>query len=169
MPPTSPGAAPGGRARVAPVPVIVGDEELVVERAVRGMATEVAAALSPREPDGAGGGAGETGAGLERAGAAGTAGGASLDVHDVRAADLKPGDLSALTAPSLFGGGGLVIVRSVQDATKDVAAELGRYAAAPAPDMVLVITHSGGARNKSLLASLASDGAGRVDCPASRP
>ena len=37
-------------------------------------------------------------------------------VHDVRAADLKPGDLPGLTAPSLFGGGCLVIVRSVQDA-----------------------------------------------------
>ena len=134
MPPTSPGAAAGGQARVGPVTVIVGDEELLVERAVRGIATEVAAALS----------------------------------HDVRAADLKPGDLSALTAPSLFGGGGLVIVRSVQDATKDVAAELGRYAAAPAPDMVLVLTHSGGARNKALLASLASDGARRIDCPAIR-
>jgi DNA polymerase-3 subunit delta len=34
--------------------------------------------------------------------------------------------------------------------------------------MVLVLTHSGGARNKSLLASLASDGAGRIDRPAIR-
>jgi DNA polymerase-3 subunit delta len=116
-----------------PVTFIVGDEELLVERAVRGIK-----AAAPAE----------------------------ADVHDVRAADLKPGDLSALTAPSLFGGGGVVIVRSVQDASKDVAAELGRYAAAPAPDVVLVLTHSGGAKNKSLLASLAGDGARRIDCPA---
>jgi DNA polymerase-3 subunit delta len=130
MPPSD---ASGGEARVPPVTFIVGDEELLVERAVRGIR-----AAAPAE----------------------------ADVHDVRAADLKPGDLSALTAPSLFGGGGVVIVRSAQDASKDVAAELGRYAAAPAPDVVLVLTHSGAAKNKSLLASLAGDGARRIDRPA---
>jgi len=148
-----------------PVTVIVGEEELLVERAVRGIATQAPAALSPREPDSAGGGLGEARGGPEGSGGAG---GASFDVHDVRAADLSPGDLSRLTAPSLFGGGGLVIIRSVQDASKDVAAELSRYAAAPAPDMTLVLTHSGGARNKPLLASLAADGARRIDCPAIR-
>jgi DNA polymerase III subunit delta len=131
--PPSGGTAPSdGQAHIAPVTVIVGEEELLVERAVRGVV----------------------------AGREGT-----QDVHDVRAADLRPGDLSSLTAPSLFGGGGLVIVRSVQDAGKEVAAELARHAAAPAPDVVLVLTHSGGAKNKSLLAGLAGDGASRIDCP----
>lgn len=148
--PPSGGAAPAdGQARVAPVTVIVGEEELLVERAVRGVVAGWA-------------GGGVSGGG---AGSAGEAGRAVPDVHDVRAADLKPGDLSSLTAPSLFGGGALVVVRSVQDAGKDVAAELARYAAAPAPDVVLVLTHSGGAKNKSLLASLAGDGAMRIDCP----
>jgi DNA polymerase-3 subunit delta len=131
------------------VTVIVGDEELLVERAVRGIAAGVAGLAGP-----------EAGAGA--------ADGAGPAVHDVRAADLRPGDLSGLTAPSLFGGGGLVIIRSVQDASKDVAAELGRYAAAPAPDVALVLTHSGGARNKSLLAGLTGDGARRIDCPSIR-
>jgi len=144
MPPAAPAAASVGPARVAPVTVIVGEEELLVERAVRAVAAEAMPAA-------------EAGA---------DAGSAPPDVHDVRAADLKTGELSGLTAPSLFGGGGLVIVRGVQDATKDVAAELGRYAASPAPDMVLVLTHSGGARNKALLTSLAGDGARRIDCPA---
>jgi len=137
------------------VTVIVGEEELLVERAVHAV---VADATRPAEPGGAAAG--------EAAGAAGGSAGAdSPDVHDVRAADLKPGDLSGLTAPSLFGGGCLVIVRSVQDATKDVAAELARHAAAPGPDVVLVLTHAGGAKNKQLLAGLTSDGARRVDCP----
>src|SRR5579864_6418353 len=93
--PPSGGTAPSdGQARIAPVTVIVGEEELLVERAVRDV-------VAGRE--------------------------ATPDVHDVRAADLKPGDLSSLTAPSLFGGGGLVVVRSVQDAGKEVAAELARY------------------------------------------
>src|SRR5262249_57379957 len=131
------------RARVARVRVMGGEEKRRVGRAVRVGA--------------AGGGGG--------GGSAGEAGRAAPDVHDVRAADLKPGDLSSLTAPSLFGGGGLVVVRWVQDAGKDVAAELARYAAAPAPDVALVLTHSGGAKNKSLLASLAGGGARGVDWP----
>ncbi len=114
--------------------VIVGDEELLVERAVHAAVAEAGAASSE-----------------------------ALDVHDVRAAELRPGDLSALTAPSLFGGGCLVIVRSAQDATKDVAAELAGQLAAPPPDVTLVLTHSGGAKNKSLLTG---HGGRRVDCPA---
>ena len=147
--PGSPTAAAGPAA--APVTVIVGDEELLVERAV------LAVAAAARDT-----GASDRG---DAADAAGTA--ASLaGVHDVRAADLRPGDLPGLTAPSLFGGGCLVIVRSVQDATKEVAAELAREAAVPAPGVTLVLTHSGAARNKSLLADLAGQGARRIDCPA---
>ena len=148
-PPSGGSALSDGQERVAPVTVIVGEEELLVERAVRGV---VAGWVVAGGAEGAGGSAGE-------------AGRAAADVHDVRAADLKPGDLSSLTAPSLFGGGGLVVVRSAQDAGKEVAAELARYAAAPAQDVALVLTHSGGAKNKSLLASVAGDGARRIDCP----
>ena len=114
----------------APVTVIVGEEELLVERAVAAVVAQASGAV-----------------GAEAAGAAADA----PDVHDVRAADLRPGDLSNLTAPSLFGGDCLVIVRSVQDATKDVAAELGRLAAAPGPGVLVVVTHSGGAKNKALV------------------
>jgi DNA polymerase-3 subunit delta len=138
MSPSGPAAVSASQQRVAPVTVIVGEEELLVERAVREIVTA------------AGGGAGH----------------AVSDVHEVRAGDLKPGDVSSLTAPSLFGGGGVVVIWSAQDASKDVAAELGRYGAAPAPDMVLVVTHSGTARNKSLLTSMA--GAARIDCPVIR-
>ncbi len=113
--------------------LIVGEEELLVERAVRAVV-----AAAPEAPD----------------------------VHEALAADLEPGALSGLTAPSLFGGGSLVVVRSAQDAGKDVAAELIRHAADPAPGVLLVVTHSGGGRNKSLLADLATQGAKRIDCPA---
>jgi DNA polymerase III subunit delta len=125
--------AAAGNAAV-PVTVIVGDEELLVERAVLAVTAQ---------------------AGADTAG--------PPDVHDVRAADLRPGDLPAVAAPSLFGGRTLVIIRSAQDATKDVAAELARHVADPPPDVLLVLTHSGGARNKSLLAG---QGVRRIDCPA---
>ncbi len=141
-------------AAVAPVTVVVGDEDLLVERAV---ASVVAGAMAAAA---AGDGA------AEAAAAAGSAGRTPLDVHDVRAAELGHGDLAMLTAPSLFGGGCVVIVRSAQDAGKDVAAQLIRHAAAPVPEVVLVLTHAGGAKGKALLASLAGEGVRRIDCPA---
>src|SRR5262249_15936805 len=142
--PRSGSAAPARDQPPAAVTVIVGEEELLVEGAGQAVGAQVTAAGPGEKVDGLAGGP---------------------DVHDVRAADLKPGDLTGLTAPSLFGGGCLVIVRSMQDATKDVAAELARQAAQPRPDVVLVLTHSGGAKNNQLLARLGSGGAGGVDGP----
>ena len=60
----------------------------------------------------------------------------------------------------------MVVIRSVQDAGKDLSAELVRLAKSPAPEVFLIITHGGGARNKALVADLVSAGARRVDCPA---
>jgi DNA polymerase-3 subunit delta len=144
-------------ATVAPVTVVVGDEDLLVERAV---ASVVAGAMAAASAGDGAGGAGEAGE------AAYPAGSPPLDVHDVRAAELGHGDLDLLTAPSLFGGGCVVIVRSAQDAGKEVAAQLIRHAAAPVPEVILVLTHAGGAKGKALLASLAGEGAQRIDCPA---
>jgi DNA polymerase-3 subunit delta len=140
-------AAVTGPVGVPSVTVIVGDEEFLSERAV----SSVVAA-----------------AGRAATGASSESEADMPDVHDVRAADLAPGELAGLTAPSLFGGGCVVIVRSAQDAGKDLAAEILRYAAAPAPDVVLVVTHAGGAKGRALLTGLAAQGARRIDCPAIR-
>ncbi len=135
---------PGALGAPVQVTVIVGDEELLVERAVRA-ALAAATAAAPPAAD------------------AGDVGG--IDVHVVAAAGLPAGELSALTAPSLFGGGCVVVVKAAQDAGKDLAAELTRLAHAPSPDVFLVVTHAGGAKNKGLLAALLDTGARRVDCP----
>jgi DNA polymerase-3 subunit delta len=127
------------------VTVIVGEEELLVERAVStAVALATAADGAPADGDTDGSGAG---------------------VHDVAAAGLTVGELSGLTAPSLFGGDCVVVIRSAQDAGKDLSAELARLARSPAPDVFLIVTHAGGAKNKALLADLLSAGARRVDCP----
>jgi DNA polymerase-3 subunit delta len=126
----------------APVTVIVGDEELLVERAVAAVAGRGSA---PADGNGAG-----------------------PDVHDVRAADLTAGELGLLTAPSLFGGDCVVIIRSAQDASASVAAEMGELAAAMPDDVSLVVTHAGGAKGKALLAMLGKAGATRIDCPGVR-
>ena len=125
-------------AEVAPITLIVGEEEFLIDRAVRDL---IAAA---RE------------AGL---------GG---DVHDLDASELGPGELDSLTSPSLFGGGCVLAVRSAQNASKEVAAELARYAKNPAPDVVLVLTHAGGAKGKELLAAVKGSkaaGARMIECP----
>jgi DNA polymerase III subunit delta len=122
----------------AALTVVVGEEDLLVERAVK--------------------------AALAGTGVASGDSAADSDLHDVRAADLAAGELSMLTSPSLFGGETVVVVRGAQDANAAVATELGQLAAAMPSDVVLVITHSGGAKNKALLTTLGSAGGRRVDC-----
>jgi DNA polymerase III subunit delta len=129
-----------GSAAPAAVTLVVGEEELLAERAV------AAVLASARDA------------------------GISGDVHDVRAADLAVGELASLTSPSLFGGGGVVVIRAAQDAGKDVADEITRYAASPEPDVVLVVTHAGGAKGKALLTALKAGGGKAakpavLDCP----
>ncbi|HTX27510.1 MAG TPA: DNA polymerase III subunit delta [Streptosporangiaceae bacterium] len=128
-----------GAAPVAPVTVVVGEEEFLVDRAVRDLVT------ASRN--------------------AGHDAGHDLDVHDRGGAELGPGELDSLTSPSLFGGGTVVVIRSAQDASKEVAGELASYAASPAPDVTLVLTHAGAARGKELLASVKAAGAQVIECP----
>ena len=86
-------------------------------------------------------------------------------MHDLDGSELGPGELESLTSPSLFGGGCVLVVRAAQNAVKDVAAELTRYAKNPAPDVVLVLTHAGGAKGKELLAGVKAAGARVIECP----
>jgi DNA polymerase-3 subunit delta len=120
---------------------VVGEEELLVERAVARLVADA------------------------RSGASSGQAGMAEDVHDVRAAALGPGELASLTAPSLFASRTVVVLRDVQDAAKAIAEELAAAAAAPAPDVVLVLTHAGGVKGKALLATLTKQGAAVVDCP----
>jgi len=120
---------------VAPVTLVVGEEEFLVDRSVRDL---IAAA--------------------RQAGLGG-------DVHDLEGSALGPGELGSLTSPSLFGGGSVVVLRAAQNASKEVTAELTRYLKNPAPDAVLVLTHPGGAKGKELLAAAKAAGARVIECP----
>ena len=120
---------------VAPVTIIVGEEEFLIDRAVRNLVTASQAAGQP------------------------------VDVHDLDAATLGPGELDALTSPSLFGGGCVLVLRSAQNTAKEVAAELVTYAAHPAPDVSLILIHPGGAKGKELLASVKAAGAQVIEYP----
>jgi DNA polymerase-3 subunit delta len=125
---------------VQPVTLVVGEEEFLVDRAVRELVAQARQSL------------GDTGDG-------------GSGPHEAEAAELTRGELTSLTSPSLFGGGAIVVIRGAQHAGKEVAAEITRYAAAPPPDAALILTHAGGAKGKALIAGLKQAGAQVIECP----
>ena len=109
---------------VAPLTLVVGDEELLVSRAVR----RVVSAVSGDDP--------------------------AAEVVELSARELDVGGLAELLSPSLFGDRRVVVVRDGQDLGKDAAAPLTGYAIDPADGVHLVVVHSGGGRNKAVLQAL---------------
>ncbi|MEU3016755.1 DNA polymerase III subunit delta [Nocardiopsis sp. NPDC007018] len=116
------------------ITLIVGDEELLVDRAV------AAVVASAREED------------------------PEVDVHDLVPSQVGPTTLVEVTSPSLFGDRRVVVIRSSQDLVKDLAATVTDYLRAPADDVFMVLTHAGGAKGKALLQAAVKAGALRVDC-----
>ncbi|WP_395106972.1 DNA polymerase III subunit delta [Actinomadura sp. SCN-SB] len=117
------------------ITLIVGDEELLVERAIG----DVVASARADDPE--------------------------TEVIDLVPGELEPGKLAELTSPSLFGGGKVLVLRSAQDLGKDLTAEVLAYAKDPADDVALVAVHHGGAKGKALVDGLAKAGARKVSCP----
>ena len=117
-----------GRVSTA-VHLVLGDEELLVARAV----ADVVAAARAADPD--------------------------SELREYAVADLTPGQLDEMLSPSLFGGPRVLVVRDAQDVRKDVAAVLLAYARDPDPEVTLVLTHLGGAKNKAFADGLRDAGA----------
>ncbi len=117
-----------------PVRLVLGEEELLVDRAVQDVAAEVREA--------------EPGAELRR----------------YRASDLGPVGLADALSPSLFAEGRVVVVTGAHEATKDLTAAIVEQSADVADGIVFVITHAGGARNKALADTLRAKGAMVTRC-----
>jgi DNA polymerase-3 subunit delta len=117
-----------GRVSTA-VHLVLGDEELLVARAV----ADVVAAARSADPD--------------------------SELREYAVADLTAGQLDEMLSPSLFGGPRVLVVRDAQDVRKDVAAALLAYARDPDPEVTLVLTHAGGAKNKAFADGLRDAGA----------
>ena len=128
-------------ANLVPFTLIVGEEEFLVDRAVREALSSARSALAE------------------------LSGGGDGDLHDMEASALGQGELAALTSPSLFGGGAVVIIRNAQNAGKEIAAELTKYAKSPVQDAAVILTHAGGAKGKALVTDLAKAKVHQVDCP----
>ena len=117
-----------------PLRLVLGDEELLVSRAV----AEVGAAARAADPE--------------------------ADVRELAAAELTAGDLYDLLSPALFGGRRVIVVRGAHEAKADVVEALRSYVADPTDEVVLVVVHPGGVRGKALVEALRAAGAGVVEC-----
>jgi DNA polymerase-3 subunit delta len=117
--------------------LVLGEEELLVERAVR------AALEQAREAD------------------------ASADLTRVRVTDLTPPELAELLSPSLFAEGRVVVLEGAQEVGKEIAEAVLSYAKEPADGIVLIVLHTGGGRAKvakDLPGALKKAGATVVEC-----
>ncbi|MDT0307477.1 DNA polymerase III subunit delta [Streptomyces sp. DSM 44917] len=120
---------------LAPVTLAVGQEELLLDRAVQ----QVVAAARAADPD--------------------------TDVRDLAPGELQPGTLAELTSPSLFAERKVVVVRQAQDLGADTVKDVKAYLAAPAEEITLVLLHAGGARGKGLLDAARKAKVREVACP----
>ncbi|MEU7851738.1 DNA polymerase III subunit delta [Micromonospora parva] len=116
-------------ASLAPILLVLGDEELLATRAV----TEAVAKVRGVDPE--------------------------VDVREYQASALTVGEIAEMLSPSLFGGRRLLILRSGQDARKDLVAALLAYAKNPDPDVQLLVLHLGGAKGKAFADGLRAAGA----------
>lgn len=102
--------------------LVLGDEELLVERAVAAVLRE----------------------------ARKTAGTQEIPVDRLRAGDVSTSELAELLSPSLFADERVVVLESASEAGKDAVALIAQAAADLPPGTMLVVVHSGGGRAKAL-------------------
>ncbi|OBG54831.1 DNA polymerase III subunit delta [Mycobacterium sp. E735] len=115
----------------SPLHLVLGDEELLVERAV----ADVLRSARQR-------------AGVE-----------DVPVSRMRAGDVSTYELAELLSPSLFGDERIVVLEAAGEAGKEAAAVIASAAADVPMGTMLVVVHSGGGRAKALASELQSLGA----------
>ena len=123
----------------SPLHLLLGDEELLIDRAI----AKIVAAVRAR-----------SGAGTD------------LPVTRLRAGDASPPELAELLSPSLFAEDRVVILESAGEAGKDAAALILDAAGAVPDGVTLVVVHNGGGRAKAMVGGLRSCGAVEHDCAA---
>ena len=120
---------------ISPLHLVLGDEELLVERAVG----EVLRSVRKR-------------AGIDP-------GANDVPISRTRAGDVGTYELAELLSPSLFADERIVVLEAAAEAGKDAAEVIAAAAADVPPGTVLVVVHSGGGRAKALANELQSLGA----------
>lgn len=116
---------------------MLGDEELLVERAVSAALAEARRADPEAEQSRTG------------------------------VSELTRGEFAELVSPSLFASARVIVLEDAHDASKEIGEEIVSYCAEPAEGVVLVVLHSGGGRSKvakELPAALRKAGAQVTEC-----
>ncbi|WP_280403702.1 DNA polymerase III subunit delta [Nocardia brasiliensis] len=121
----------------APLHLVLGDEELLVERAI-GAVTAQVREIAP-DPE-------------------------AVPVDRMRAGDASTAELAELLSPSLFAEDRVIILESAAEAGKEAVTVITEAASDPPPGVVLVVLHSGGGRAKALVPALQKAGAVQHDC-----
>ncbi|QIS02473.1 DNA polymerase III subunit delta [Nocardia brasiliensis] len=121
----------------APLHLVLGDEELLVERAVGAVTAQVRAAAPDAD---------------------------AVPIDRMRAGDASTAELAELLSPSLFAEDRVIILESAAEAGRDAVAVITEAAGDPPPGVVLVVLHSGGGRAKALVPALQKAGAVQHDC-----
>ncbi len=90
----------------------------------------------------------------------------AVEVHELDAATVAPGEVTAQCGPSLFATSVLVVVRGVAEAADEVSSELSRLATevVDLDGVALVLVHRGGNRGRRLLEAVRGAGAQEVSC-----
>ncbi|MFC0581060.1 DNA polymerase III subunit delta [Micrococcoides hystricis] len=87
-----------------------------------------------------------------------------IQIHQLDAPSYEAGQLTMLTAPSLFGGANAIYVDSLEKMNDAFLTDALDLLSGPEPDAVLVYRHRGGNRGKRLLDALKKK-ASVVECP----
>jgi DNA polymerase-3 subunit delta len=114
--------------------LLVGDEELLVDRAVGA----VAAAFRAAEPE--------------------------LIESTLAGGQVEGPELSEMLSPSLFGDARLIVIRSGQDVRAAALPGVQAFLDAPVPGTVIVVHHAGGAKGKALLEAARKAKALEIGC-----
>ncbi|WP_020111645.1 DNA polymerase III subunit delta [Rhodococcus sp. 114MFTsu3.1] len=122
---------------VEPLHLVLGDEELLMDRAV----ASIVSSVKKSAPEGD-----------------------DVPVTKLRAGDASGPELAELLSPSLFAEDRVVVLEAAAEAGKDAVALVLDAAADPPEGAVLVIMHSGGGRAKAMVGSLQKSGAVVHEC-----
>ncbi|KIA63261.1 DNA polymerase III subunit delta [Nocardia vulneris] len=121
----------------APLHLVLGDEELLVERAIGAVTAQVRETAPDAD---------------------------AVPVDRMRAGDASTAELAELLSPSLFAEDRVIILESAAEAGKEAVSVITEAASDPPPGVVLVVLHSGGGRAKALVPALQKAGAVQHDC-----
>ena len=91
---------------------------------------------------------------------------ASLEIHELDAADYSAGTLLNLTSPSLFAEPRLVIIRGIEKCSDDLITDALEYLKNPTDDATIILRHNGSSvRGKKLVEAIRdSDTAAEIAC-----